>query len=107
MKCRKNVKNLLPDEKTAFAQAIIDLKKPEKRPSIIPAAQDDGATSRYDDYVWIHKEVMNGAHCGAAFLPWHREFLKQFELDLQDVSTYPSITLPYWDWTMQRSPGDP
>ena len=102
MKCRKNVKNLMPYEKSAFVQAIIDLKKPGKRPSIIPAAQDDGATSRYDDYVWIHR-----AHCGAAFLPWHREFLKQFELDLQDVSTNPRITLPYWDWTLHRSPGDP
>ena len=42
-----------------------------------------------------------------AFLPWHREFLRQFELDLQDVSANPSLTLPYWDWTLHRSSGDP
>ena len=65
MNCRKNVKNLTPNEKSALIQAIINLKQTQKRPSIIPAAQNEGATSRYDDYVWVH-EVMNGAHCGAS-----------------------------------------
>lgn len=105
MKCRKNVADLSPAEKAAYVQAVIDLKN--SRPSMIPAAQAAGATSRYDDYVWIHLQVQGGAHQGPAFTPWHREFLKQFERDLQDVSGDPNMTLPYWDWTTAQAPGDP
>ena len=105
MKCRKNVRDLMPAEKAAYVQAIIALKT--TRPSIIAAAQAAGATSRYDDYVWIHREVMGGAHTGPAFTPWHREFLKQLERDLQDVSGNPNMTIPYWDWTTARTAADP
>ena len=35
------------------------------------------------------------------FLPWHREFLRRFELELQKV--HPDLTLPYWDWTEDSS----
>ena len=105
MKCRKNVKDLMPTEKAGYVQAVIDLKT--TRPSIIAAAQLAGATSRYDDYVWIHLQVMRGAHGGPAFSPWHREFLKQFERDLQDVSGNPNMTIPYWDWTTAQTAADP
>lgn len=105
MKCRKNVKDLISTEKAAYVQAVINLKT--TRPSIIAAAQAAGATSRYDDYVWIHREVMGGAHTGPAFTPWHREFLKQFERDLQDASGNPDMTIPYWDWTTARTAADP
>jgi hypothetical protein len=104
MKCRKNVRHLSDSEKEDYVQAIIDLKN---APSLITAAQLAGATSRYDDYVWIHREVMGGAHTGPAFAPWHREFLKQFERDLQHVSGNPSIMIPYWDWTTARTSSDP
>lgn len=108
MKCRKNVRDLSAGpggEKAAYVQAVIGLKT--ARPSIIAAAQAAGATSRYDDYVWIHREVMGGAHTGPAFTPWHREFLKQFERDLQEVSGNPDLTIPYWDWTTARTAADP
>jgi len=36
-----------------------------------------------------------------AFLPWHRYLIRQFELDLQIID--PSVSLPYWDWTTDRS----
>lgn len=39
----------------------------------------------------------NGIHRGPAFLPWHRYFLREFELALQQ--SQPQVTLPYWDWT--------
>jgi hypothetical protein len=104
MKCRKNVRYLSDTEKEDYVQAVIDLKN---SPSLISAAQLAGAMGRYDDYVWIHREVMGGAHTGPAFTPWHREFLKQFERDLQQVSGNPNIMIPYWDWTTARTSSDP
>lgn len=43
----------------------------------------------------------NGIHLGPAFLPWHRDFLRKLELELQTHD--PSISLPYWDWTANDS----
>ncbi len=48
-----------------------------------------------------HANFNNGIHGGPAFLPWHRDFLRKFELALQAVE--PSVTLPYWDWTRTDS----
>lgn len=108
MKCRKNVGELTPTEKAQLVQAFLDLKDPAKSPSRIPAAATrvttgGGTPNRYDDYVWLHNTVGVGAHRGPAFGPWHREFLHQFEFDLQQVSGDPHLTLPYWDWTTARS----
>lgn len=38
----------------------------------------------------------NTAHRGPAFLPWHRYFCRELELELQAKN--PKVTLPYWDW---------
>ena len=40
----------------------------------------------------------NAAHRGPAFLPWHREFLRQIEADIQRVLGDSTFGLPYWDW---------
>jgi Common central domain of tyrosinase len=108
MKCRNSVAQLTAEEKAQLVQAFLDLKDPAKSPSRIPAAQvavtnGGGTPNRYDDYVWMHNTVSHGAHRGPAFGPWHREFLHQFEFDLQQVSGHPELTLPYWDWTTDRS----
>jgi tyrosinase len=43
------------------------------------------------------------AHRSAAFLPWHRVFLRMFEKDLQfadkQLHNDGKITLPYWNWS--------
>ncbi len=103
MNVRKNVSNMSPAEKTAFVNAVLALKADTTSPRP-PAANAAGALNRYDVYVWIHSLVMDGGHKGAAFTPWHREFLRQFELELQAVSGDPTITIPYWDSVEARVP---
>lgn len=95
MRTRKNVKSLTETEKTNFVSAVLALKKK-------PSTLHPGITgfNRYDDYVEVHRSALNSAawaHGGPAFLPWHREFILQFENDLQSIDA--SVTLPYWDWT--------
>lgn len=84
MVCRKNFLNLEPDEKERFVDAVRQLR-----------AEDNG----YDRYVDLHRDHFFGgmAHGGSGFLPWHREYLRRFENDLQEID--PDVTLPYWDWT--------
>ena len=48
----------------------------------------------------------NAAHRGPAFLPWHREFLRRFELDLQRVSGNSNLGVPYWDWAADAADPD-
>ncbi len=133
MKCRKNIRKLVQEYNSASAaekpntalmklkKAILDLKNPAIRPSLITDAQADGAASRYDDFVWAHHNVMmegpnntqfggpgpNWAHRGPSFGPWHRGLLKLYEQELQSVSGDPNLTLPFWNWTKDRTAADP
>ena len=85
MLCRKNQATLTAQEKARFVAAVLALK----------------ANGTYDEYVTDHRDHSHGAHRGPAFLPWHREFLRRFELDLQDIDS--GVTLPYWDWSVDNS----
>lgn len=99
MGVRKNQAALIGEEKRRFVDAVLALKV-------------DGT---YDRFVQWHVDAMahatppsvpsnvrNAAHKGPAFLPWHREFLRRFELELQRVDS--TVTLPYWDWTVDNLP---
>jgi tyrosinase len=96
---RKNFYSLSDSEKQAFIDSIIELKK----------------RGRYDQYVVWHAQTMsimtkqaheqnmrNAAHRGPIFLPWHRELLRRFELDLQSINS--SVSLPYWRWEDEANP---
>jgi len=114
MKCRKNFSKLAADEITSLKLAFLKLKDSAAFPSANAAAQVEGALSRYDDYVWVHHDVMmnGGGHQEPSFLPWHREFLRQLEIDLRAASLLttkpnPDLTLPYWNWTKAQSAADP
>lgn len=124
MKCRKNVRTLIQEYNAAsdvdkpntalmrFRDALVALKA---APSQLPAPHNQ--LNRYDDYVYIHQQSMAGhpnsdpgphaGHRGPLFFPWHREYLRQFENDLRDVSGDPSICLPYWDFAVDQAPADP
>lgn len=88
-------------ERDRFLEALIRLKH----------APVDGAPdwfNRYDQFVLVHGAIMalqiplwpgtvNVGHWNVGFLPWHRQYLRAFELALQEM--VPGVTLPYWDWT--------
>ena len=52
----------------------------------------------YNNMALIHQNHCQ--HGWERFLPWHRVYLYEFEQQLQDVC--PGVTMPYWDFTMQR-----
>jgi tyrosinase len=99
LRVRKDVKDLTPQEKKDFVDAILKLKQ---TPSPF-----DSRFSYYDQFVWWHRQSflcpIEAAHMHASFLPWHREFLLMFENALRSVSGNPNITIPYWDWTDPNS----
>ncbi len=90
MDVRKSASRMSAGEKNRFVAALIELKR----------------RGHYDHLVHIHHQAMmeirpDPAHGGPAFLPWHRYYLRHLELDLQEID--PSVTIPYWDWTRDRS----
>ena len=93
---RKNQKNLTPIEWQRFIHAIEAL------------AESGMPSPTYAEFVRIHIDAMDtpgghmwGAHGGANFLSWHREYLAKLEARL--IAVNPLVTLPYWDWVTDRS----
>jgi tyrosinase len=99
LRVRKDVKDLTPQEKKDFVDAVLALKQ--------TASPFNPKFSYYDQFVWWHRQSflcpIMAAHMSSAFLPWHREFLLLFEDALRQVSGNPNITIPYWDWTDPNS----
>ncbi len=94
---RRNGKDLDAGEKLAFTNAVLALKK---KPS--PWAP---GMSVYDTFVVWHRDAYDcalmAAHMGPAFFPWHRQYLRMFEEQLQQVD--PDVTLIYWDWSVDNT----
>ncbi|MEM9804798.1 MAG: tyrosinase family protein [Cyanobacteria bacterium P01_D01_bin.56] len=99
---RKSVTQLTRAEKLAFVNAVNTLQ------STYP---EGSQLSLYEQFVVQHILTMgfrqslgatgpargNPAHSYPAFLPWHRQFLLDFEQALQTVDA--NVTVPYWDWS--------
>lgn len=101
MDIRRNHRDMTPEQKQDFVNAILILKN--RTPSVLRPGQQ----SRYDDFVQIHKNSMGrgnpifpNPHGTPLFFPWHRILIRQFELELQAAADNPTITLPYWNWSM-------
>ncbi|SEG47067.1 tyrosinase [Actinacidiphila yanglinensis] len=94
MYTRKNQRNLTSAQRSRFVQAVLKLKQ----------------SGGYDKYVKLHTQYFTAdgetglrvAHMAPTFFPWHRQFLLVFEHELQMID--PDVTIPYWDWTADRSP---
>lgn len=91
---RKNVSKLTAAERRRFVAAMLEIKR----------------RGEYDEFVRMHIEYyvadgdrsLRAAHMTPSFLPWHRQFLLELERALRRVDS--SVSVPYWDWTRQRSP---
>ncbi|MGW5136576.1 tyrosinase family protein [Streptomyces sp. NPDC004135] len=91
---RKDVSTLTRTEKRRFVKAMLEVKR----------------RGEYDEFVRTHIEYytadgedgLRTAHMAPSFLPWHRRFLLDLERALRKVDS--SVTVPYWDWTRDRSP---
>src|SRR5262249_30394054 len=95
LQVRKNASSLTQQEIDAFVNAILTIKN-------TPAP--GSSLSIYHTFVQNHQLAFpnHQAHGGPAFLPWHREFLLEFERELQKVD--PKVTIPYWDFTAPNQP---
>lgn len=83
MAIRKDANTLTATERAEFVAAIQELK----------------AEGIYDQFVLRHANaIMNAIHRCPAFLPWHRRFIFDLELELQRVSGNPNLGIPYWNW---------
>jgi hypothetical protein len=83
---RKEINDLQQWELNLYAYAVYMMR-------ITPG---QNGQSLYENFVQHHvNEVWQGHH-GANFLPWHRQFLYEFETVLQ---WFAPVTVPFWDWT--------
>ncbi|MET8566725.1 tyrosinase family protein [Streptomyces sp. NPDC004783] len=90
---RKDVSTLTRSERRRFVNALLEVKR----------------RGEYDEFVRVHMHYyapdgetgLRAAHMTPSFLPWHRKFLLDLERALRRVDD--SVTVPYWDWTRERS----
>jgi tyrosinase len=96
LRVRPNAATLTPDQKAAFVNAVLELKR--KPSPWVPGL------NTYDTFVLWHRDAfgcgIGAAHMGPAFFPWHRMYLHLFEGQLREVD--PTVNLPYWDWTVDN-----
>lgn len=84
VKIRKEIRDLTPEEWQTFKSAVLNLKE----------------HGMFEDLAELHKNADAYAHNNPRFLPWHRALLLYFESLLQLINNNPSLTVPYWDWTI-------
>jgi hypothetical protein len=82
LRVRKEVRDLSPDEWTAYKQAVAAL-----------ASANDPAI-QYDNWTSTHMTYSREGHNTPQFFPWHRAFTLRFENALRRMN--PNVTLPYW-----------
>ncbi|RKP37505.1 hypothetical protein BJ085DRAFT_7071, partial [Dimargaris cristalligena] len=79
---RREIRQLSQGERTAFFNAFKELRR----------------RGTFDFYPNVHLDNSPVIHGNSVFLPWHRRFVRDLEVALQSID--PSVTVPYWDWTI-------
>ncbi len=90
---RKDVTALTRDERRRFVRALHEVKR--------RGEYDEFVRMHIDFYVAHGRGGLRAAHMSPSFLPWHRKFVLELERALRRVDE--SVTVPYWDWTKDRS----
>ena len=85
MRCRRDYRDLTPAEQQRFIAALYD-------------AKTRGVVDSFADEHDVH---FTHGHQNSSFLPWHREFLRRFEAELQVYD--PRVMLPYWNSSDDQS----
>ncbi|KAI9293455.1 Di-copper centre-containing protein [Neoconidiobolus thromboides FSU 785] len=84
---RQEIRDLSKEDYNRLVYAINKLheRKPNER------------YTKFEKMVRLHVSYYDIAHGVPAFLPWHRYYIRLFELELQKIDQ--NIVLPYWDWS--------
>ncbi|MET8179629.1 tyrosinase family protein [Streptomyces sp. NPDC005336] len=89
MRCRRDYRDLTPAEKTRFIAALHHVKS-------------RGVVDAFAD---LHEVHFSHGHRNSSFLPWHREFIRRFEAELQTYD--PRVMLCYWNSSEDQSTTSP
>jgi hypothetical protein len=87
--CRRDYRDLSQAEKDRFVAALYFVK----------------ANGKVDEFADLHDVHFSHGHRNSGFLPWHREFIRLFELELQAYD--PRVRLPYWFSPTDNDPNGP
>ncbi|MGW1722981.1 tyrosinase family protein [Streptomyces sp. NPDC002306] len=90
---RKDASRLTAAEKRRFVKAMLEVKR--------RGEYDEFVRTHIEYYVADGDDELRTAHMAPSFLPWHRRFLLELEQALRRVDS--SVTVPYWNWTRDRS----
>jgi tyrosinase len=89
--------------KSAFA---LTAAEQQRYINAVKTLNSGGGTTQFAAFVAIHADMSHNMHTATGpvghqrFLPWHRDFLLQFEKALQAVD--PAAFIPYWKWSTNR-----
>jgi hypothetical protein len=87
VRCRRDYRDLTAAERQRFIDALYDAKGR----GVVDAFADE------------HDDHFDHGHRNSSFLPWHREFLRRFEAELQAWDA--RVMLPYWNSSNDQSTG--
>ena len=90
---RKDVSTHTRTERRRFVNALLKLKQ--------RGEYDEFVRMHIDHYVSDGDGGLRTAHMAPSFLPWHRRFVLELEKALRRIDD--SVTVPYWDWTRDRT----
>ncbi|KAJ9069848.1 hypothetical protein DSO57_1014524 [Entomophthora muscae] len=90
---RKELRELSDSELREFTDAVNQMHREKK--------SGFQGMSVYEHFSYIHTNNAHSVHSTPSFLPWHRYFIRLFELELQRIN--PNVMLPYWDWSLDAS----
>ncbi|KAI5778768.1 hypothetical protein EDC01DRAFT_673260 [Geopyxis carbonaria] len=94
---RKEWRTLKTAEKKNYIDAVLCLHAtPGVNTDVYPGL---ARTTRFEDFLYLHKTVAPYIHYTGQFFAWHRYFLNTYEQALRDECGL-RIPHPYWDITM-------